>query len=562
MSTPLSTIEFYKIPALSPNYRDTYYFSSASDQYTFFHGQGSPKALNSSQYTRVTNNKVKVPFPQSEMIDYNYMRIQNALITDSSSNTGRNIYCFVTNVEYVSDMCSLITFKVDVIQTFLPSATIRESFVERCHSKTDVLFENREPEPFSIQNYSQDYGSQDTQQITLFMVLGIVGGTRILFGSTAPDPDGYNYTTTSGFYVGNQIASGSEYFIFNGSVSGDRSTLNDILESLRGREDAITDFYCVPQLSYWDTTGGTISRAYNGAYSGSWTVHCLKDTQGNLPRLSGYTPTNLKLYNYPYCFLRLINNIGDSLDLLFEEFSLTTQQDFLMFGSWYGGGACIIYPRNYEGTLQGDENRQYSLSLEGFPYCSYKSNAYDTWRAQKENAQIAGASIGMLGSIIGSIASGTIDPIGGAISTGATISKGAQNVASLVEQMIEAKKKPNTIHNNKNSPMPLICNAKYGFTCVRMSAQPDELEQIDNYFTMFGYAQNKIMNVRTYLNDFENGNSRAKFVYIKTNGFSVQGSFPNEYKEEFNEVFNNGITFWKTTATVGNYSNNSPHTPS
>ena len=182
MSTPCSTLEFFKVPALSPNYRDTYYFNDATAQYNFFHSTSNPKQLLYSQFTRVSNNQVKVPFPQTEMIEYNYMLIKNARGYETDTPTGKSFYCFITNCEYVSDMCTLITFKVDVIQSYIVQATLNESFVERCHVFSDNRYEHREPEPFTVANYTVD--KRVFKELELYVVLGLVSGTEITIGGS------------------------------------------------------------------------------------------------------------------------------------------------------------------------------------------------------------------------------------------------------------------------------------------------------------------------------------------------------------------------------------------
>ena len=127
-----------------------------------------------------------------------------------------------------------------------------------------------------------------------------------------------------------------------------------------------------------------------------------------------------------------------------------------------------------------------------------------------------------------------------------------KNFGGIIADDLEASKKPNIVQNNNIDAESAISHNMFGFTAMRYSLSKAEAEEIDNYFTMFGYAYNKIMNVRDYLEN----SARPRFRYIKTAGFNVQGDFPANYKLKCDEVFNNGITFWETTATVGEYDNN------
>jgi hypothetical protein len=74
---------------------------------------------------------------------------------------------------------------------------------------------------------------------------------------------------------------------------------------------------------------------------------------------------------------------------------------------------------------------------------------------------------------------------------------------------------------------------------------------IDDYFTMYGYA------VRNTLTP--NMNARANFTYVKTKGCIVHCNCPAEDARAIEEMFDNGIRFWKNHNNIGNY--NLPNAP-
>lgn len=81
---------------------------------------------------------------------------------------------------------------------------------------------------------------------------------------------------------------------------------------------------------------------------------------------------------------------------------------------------------------------------------------------------------------------------------------------------------------------------------TQYGVRADFAERIDDYFTMYGYAQNKI--------GVPNRHARAKWTYIKTANCRADGEVPEEYMGQIRRAFDNGITFWSTSATVGDYS--------
>ena len=569
MSTPLSKITLYKIPALDNTYRDSYYFHDVTTQSTFFNRQDhAPKTLSPKQVQRITNNQVKVPYPISDLRDYNYMSITNGTYGDTEDPSDKTFYCFITNVEYVSDMCTLITYEVDVIQTFIPvEAYLREAFVERCHSDTDEMFDNRVPEPFDFNNYQ---GKDEVTHTSVFyVVIGISAGTEITL-------DGTTNFDTEPCYIrfgrdGRYIYSGSEFYIFNPANSSDRTKLENLINKLvdDGHTEAISDFYAVPQDAYWENTGGKITSAPDTGTSAIFDFHTIapdSGVYGSGTLDGGYVPTNNKLYSYPFCFCRILNNTGDYLDLKWEEFMTPLQVGANKYrgavsGSWFGGGeACFIpldyaYQSNDQPYLLPAVNRNYALPLQGFPNCPVANNAYKDWASRNVESRTLSSVIGAVAGYAMAGALTVANPALGGLATMARFGAGVsfvKNTAEITADAVKAGKMPNETGNKQTSPMVQISNGLFGFTAVRVSLEKETLKELDDYFTMYGYAYKKRMNIRTYLNN----SKRAKFCYIRTSGFNVQGNIPTYYKNIINEIFNSGITFWKTDATVGDYSDN------
>lgn len=551
MSTPNSTIKFYKVPALSPNYRDTFFFSDKTAQSNYFDGTSNVKGLSGSQYTRITNNQVKVPYPHSEMLEYNYMLIKNARWGENDSNTGKNYYCFITACEYVSDFCSLITFEVDVMQTYFVGGSysdIKEAFVERCHSTSDNLFENREPEPFTIQNYTVD--EQLIDHISCDVVIGLVKGTKYKFSASDTE-----HTANAYPYLDSNVYGGGEYFAFNIDNGTELATLRYFLESvidLGGTEESIIDFFVVPHSFTSSPNARTIYNESGG--SNTIDVSSLRPTTSTT--LSGHPVENKKLFNYPFTKLNVVASNGSNIELLFEEFPSSGTIEFKEKGCWYGGGEALLQPMNYSTDSAVTENYSFGLVINDFPKCSWSGNAFAQWTNQKLTGSLMRIGSNAVSGAVGSALSSTVSPVIGGLQAVRTVGSAITDIGSLIADGIDAWKKPNPIYNVPNTTSIALAHDFLGWIFQRESLSKAEAEQIDNYFTMFGYAQNKIMNIGTYLTGVMGSGGRPKFAYLKTKGFSMKGSFPSEYKMKINEILDSGITFWKSTATVGDYSGN------
>ena len=551
MSTPNSTIKFYKVPALSPNYRDTFFFSDKTAQSNYFDGTTNVKELSGSQYTRITNNQVKVPYPHSEMLEYNYMLIKNARWGENDSNTGKNYYCFITACEYVSDFCSLITFEVDVMQTYFVGGSysdIKEAFVERCHSTSDNLFENREPEPFTIQNYTVDEQLKDS--IDCKVVIGIIQGTDYKYAHSTQ-----TFTAEAYNYLDNEIYCGGQYFAFDIDGGTERDDLQAFLDQIisDGNEEKIIDFYVVPSTF----TLSSSARAIVNEGGGSRTIDASSLRPTTSTTLSGHTVENKKLYNYPFTKLNVVASNGSNMELLFEEFIDGTNIKFKERGCWYGGGEALLQALDYSTSTGVSEHYGIGLIINDFPKCSWVGNNFAQWSNQKLTGSLMRIGSNAVSGAVGSALTSTVSPVIGGLQAVRTVGSAISDVGSLIADGIDAWKKPNPIYNVPNTTSLALAHDFLGWIFQRESLSKAEAEQIDNYFTMFGYAQNKIMNIGTYLTDVMGSGGRPKFAYLKTKGFSMKGSFPSEYKMKINEILDSGITFWKSTATVGDYSSNS-----
>ena len=73
---------------------------------------------------------------------------------------------------------------------------------------------------------------------------------------------------------------------------------------------------------------------------------------------------------------------------------------------------------------------------------------------------------------------------------------------------------------------------------------------IDNYFSMYGYAQHKVT--------IPNIHARTRYTYVQTKGCNVVGNAPVLAITAINRIFDNGITWWADYSGVGNYTYPNP----
>ena len=72
------------------------------------------------------------------------------------------------------------------------------------------------------------------------------------------------------------------------------------------------------------------------------------------------------------------------------------------------------------------------------------------------------------------------------------------------------------------------------------------LQAIDEFFSMFGYAVNRVKTPDIL--------SRPHWNYIKTIDADIRGDMPSDDRNAIKSIFDNGIRFWKNGSEIGDYS--------
>lgn len=548
MSTPSSNIYLLtKGNALSSDQHHTFSFANATEQHNFFFENNTYIGFTNTQYIRVSDNEVKIPKPKEELDLYSYMCIETVQYVPEKLN--RYWYAFILDKEYVSDRCTKITFEIDVLQTFLFDGSVEFGManVERCHQVTDYVGDNRVAEPFSVPNYI--YNDVQNQYFTAGCVIGIIEDTQIYAGiQTTP--------TTPQMYYNNRVSSASQFYGFNLSNSGHRSDLLSLLDSLKGKMETITDFYFCP----WEMIAPSVTAGYQLENEVVVDIAAelnipAKGTPASYGMIELYTPKNNKLFTYPYNVLAVNDTCGGEMILKFEEFE-GGAADGSIECSWITSPIMTFIPYNYEGIIR---NYRYGLSLKEFPQFSVAKNAYETYKVQHEQTAILRtAANGIAGAVTGGSTRASVVRaalVGGAsaiapeaIIAGAAVSF-LTSYADMKANEIEAKNKPDTLVHDLGGATTAIANGHCGYKYSRLSINGYYARIIDDYFTQFGYAQNRLIDI----DDWLQSDIRESYKYIKTTDIHVKGICTGIYKGKIEAIFNRGVTFWKSTKTISDY---------
>lgn len=513
---PDTIIRILKNVPLDMTYNHTIYWDSVDAQVTYFTSKAK-HSLSNQSYQRVEKGLIRVGIPAEQLYDCNYLMFQNKAFGS------KWFYAFIQSVEYINNAVSEIAFVIDVIQTWWFDFELGESYIEREHAGTDTVGSNTVPEGLEL----GDYYSANSGTVPNPHAAGPDGGIVVVttfdqLNPTHPDYDGG--TIKNGLYTG------LEYRYYSDALDVTH-LIGEAIET--NKVDGIIAIYMCP--IEWDN----VSDLYIDNVS-------IAKHQGSF---NGYTPKNKKLYTYPYNLLHVYND-QNTADFRYEYFS-GSSCNFTIYQSMIPDPNIILVPSGY---AQGSWELRLASTL--YPMCPYNTDVYKTWASANANSN----SVKMLGlnvqqafnvvdTITGAVGNAVAGNVAGAIgSTYGGIKALTDNhlqVMAFNAQKADLKTKPAQMNGSQQSGMDYSIGAKT-LRWKNLKIRGEYAKIIDEYFTMFGYATHRVK--------IPNTNSRERWTYTKTAGCVVTGSVPCDDMATICKIFDNGITFWKNPAEIGNYS--------
>ena len=285
-----------------------------------------------------------------------------------------------------------------------------------------------------------------------------------------------------------------------------------------------------------------------------------------------------RLYNYPYQFAMITDHLNPPMEIKYHLVP-SSQANVKVIQTISDRCSYGIYVEGYKG-----DNGQLEAMVSGEAHelpCS--SSAYNQWFATNKNqvAQnvrnmsetaflqngniIDNQKYNILNSTVGLIGSALSGNIGGMASS---VIGGFQNnmnmnfqqrmnnvgvqqqVAMNLAQQQDLRNTPNTIISMGSDVYYGLAKGGFSLDVYKFGLTNEYNQKLGDYFAMYGYKQNKVMNINTQ--------NRYYYNYIKTVGANIQSSkIPRSHLEEIKSIFDNGVTIWHTFrdgVTVGDYS--------
>ena len=312
-------------------------------------------------YVRYAENQIKLKCDATSIMDCTYLRFMNDRTNDMW------YYAFINGVEYVNENTALITYEIDVMQTwFIQKGSIQPCLVKREHVNNDNIVGELEPEPVSSDIYDIDTLQYTSPDGTLF-------SDYLYVVTTTGEPDelqvDYSDYRSMGM-LNNDLLIGAQMYAFLPDPSALKPVLNRIMGGNwdeQERKEDVLDMFAFPS-KFCDSR-----KAQN--------THQLTITHPST--LHGYTPKNNRLFTYPYSYLQVSTMNGDSAIFRWEFFyegydSTSFPVNFEVYGNPIGGGTIHCYPYSYQNVVKSLDN---AVVMDNFPKIPYAYDAYQAWVA-------------------------------------------------------------------------------------------------------------------------------------------------------------------------------------
>lgn len=253
-----------------------------------------------------------------------------------------------------------------------------------------------------------------------------------------------------------------------------------------------------------------------------------------------------KLFQYPYSYCTIYDGMNEPL--LVKPHLVRSEKIKVMVKNSISDKCTFgLYVDNYEGATEDILNVQVNNAPLDLPV---SSSAYAQWSStQKATAlqnrlntinqnKLAMTQAGI--SAIGQTMGLNFDYSGEINSSLTALQNIQQTQKSFSSNQADLLSTPNSIKSgNGNVPFNMI-NGKRGLYLIRYTINENYANTLGDYFALFGYKQNKIMNVQA------NMRTRFYYNYIKTVNVNIRThtGVSKDNLQKLKAIFDRGVTIW------------------
>lgn len=587
----LTSIDLLSGVPWQSDYKHVRYFSSKSEQNSYFNSRTVIKSFDSAKVVRTANQfSMLLTLTPAQANKVSYLKFTNGNLDN------KTYYCFVKGVTYEADNRCRLFVEIDFYQTFLFDVSFKNSYVERQHGDVTLIEDNLAlGQELITYNISETFPYKDYIFIVLVSNENLInstgGGWKITSYAGAPSAL-YHYVVP--IRIGNNSNDSSMVHTNTGQPFYNWYELFSTMQDTWANKivSAYITKYCGlnfivegNNITYGDSEKVKFFATNNNpgsAMRGMFQIENIKEfdsmtfelSKGGLP--SGF---NAKLAQYPYNKVVLSTVNGQQLELK-PQFINGNSIQIRMRGSVGISNKISFTVENYALNGVSPSNQklnciliddtpqllpimvdQYAAYVQGHAnslIASQRASAND-WQTSLKVAErtsdtnVATTGINGLGNIGSSLMSGNLLSALGAgtnamTSTANSMLQGAtqlenagdigknnfENLVNNQQAMLTdlMSVPPNTKSMGGNSFFE-FGNFAYPLRATWKTVNNDDGQRISNYFNTFGYKVNKYTPI--------NFNSRSTYNYVKTIDCVVTGDLNQSILDVFKRIFNNGV---------------------
>jgi hypothetical protein len=497
--------------------------------------------ISDGHYSFIRNTgTIQTEFEYDVVLQANYIAFENY------DYSNKWFFAWIEDVIYKGEKNTEIKYKVDSFSTFNQDLNYENCFVVREHVNDDTIGLHTVPENLETGDMIQDGKIQSVDQLDSSFVIVMECDAYPYPDSVvnATNPQVYRFNGVTQY---NNLVSGHKYIVFNQIVSAsrfvDRMNKDGVVDSIKNMYIAPSSMFDlrteIRDFSYDSTVSGE-NIFYFWQPSGSIEPANFDKIVNKNYTFSGYNPVNNKCKVFPYNYLLVSNNAGQTKIYKYEDFE-TGNCSFGVVGCVCVGGSFKLIPKKYKGT---NANMDESIALGKYPTCAWSSDAYTNWLSQQSVNQLAESGTNIIQSALsGAVVGGGTGAVGMA---GLTL---AGEVVDFIGAEKDAKLTPNTVGGSNTGNVTWALGGN-NFFFKKMCCKPEYMRIIDEYFTRFGYKVNRLKTPNV------TGRAYFNFVQVATSDDPCYASIPEVYLDEIIKAFRRGITIWHDASKIGDYSVN------
>lgn len=547
---PSTTVRVCQSIPLDNTYTDTILFTSKSAQESYFASK-TKKTYSGLTYQRLASNSSTWAIFLEDVADYfydcNYLCFQNGGFGN------KWLYAFISDILYINENCTAITFEIDVMQTWLFDFEIKKSFIERMHVADDTISRNVVEEDLNFMQRYEYYKIEPS---------GLFGGTSsdlskdyssVVLIATSEDCD-QDDEVREGEMIQNTYQ-GLKYIAFPiyQNPSACLEALNEWLKKMNesGKAGAINSISMVP------ATGLSMVPEDGWKYKAEVLDGVIRERsyEINYTNLDDdYVPKNNKLFCWPYHFFTITTMDGQSYDFKYEDIIESdpipgnAEMKFSFKFAFGPNPTYFMFPQYY---MKHENNIDYGVKLTGFPQCNWNFGVWENYYAQQDTnitLSMIASALGSASQASGSVVNGGGSKKGLGVETGMAIAQAGigavQAGLTTFGGLSVQKSQPDQSRGASNVGGVNYNIETMDFWIIHKRLHWGYVVKIDDYFTKFGYRVNST--------GVPNLHTRKYWNYLKLDQPSVTGNMPVGDMRMIKQILSNGITFWHTT-DVGNY---------